>query len=285
MNIWENAVITNKGVELQAKILAGQKITITSVKTGSGSVPATQINDQLEVANIKQTCTVQPIQMDGNTAIIPVLLTNIGLAESYNLRQVGFYAKDTDGTDILFAIAQNTEPRQIPSETEMAGYSLYWKFHFTMDNNVNLTANIDPAGLISLQTVENHIKQNILKFNSKNIISPGDSEIFTVKVSELIYNKLTGHVLIDYHVVTKRLIETDEILDVGVINAKYAPTRQIPLIISSSTKSSGTLQGAIYPNGQDGSAANGIRCRFLSPIASGFYIFIQASYYIEPGIS
>lgn len=145
-NIWENAVITNKGVELQAKILAGEEINIVSVKTGSGTVPASQLNDQLAVANVKQTCVVQQIVTDGSTAIVPVYLSNEGLTEAYTLRQVGFYAKDSDGEEILFAIAQNTEPRYIPSETEMAGYSLFWKFHFTMSNNVNLSAEVDLAG-------------------------------------------------------------------------------------------------------------------------------------------
>jgi len=156
-NIWENAVITNKGVELQAQILAGGNIPITAIRTGSGTVPVSQLNDQMELSNVKQTCLFQPIMVNGNTAIIPVILANAGLAEGYTLRQVGFYARDMDGEEILFALAQNSEPRYIPSEAEMPNYSLTWNFHFGLSNNVNLIIESDPAGLVTPKHLEERL--------------------------------------------------------------------------------------------------------------------------------
>lgn len=163
-NIWENAVITNKGVELQAKILAGGEITITSVKVGAGSVPVSQLNEQLAVSNIKQTAKIQKLEHDGSTVVIPVHLTNEGVSTAYDLRQVGFYATDPEEGEILYAIAQNTVARHIPSETESPGYRLHWRFNFTISNNVNLNAVVDPAGVALYKDVANLIKVENLDF-------------------------------------------------------------------------------------------------------------------------
>lgn len=158
-NIWENSVITNKGIALQAKILSGESITITSVKTGAGSVDVVDLRSQTAVSDIKQTANVQGITSSDGTAVVHVLLTNDNLTEEYNLRQVGFYATDPDEGEILYAIAQNTEARMIPTYADMPGYSLLWNFHFSFSNDVNMTATIDPAGYVTLSVFESALSE------------------------------------------------------------------------------------------------------------------------------
>lgn len=153
-NIWENAVITNKGVALQAKMLAGQSIEITSVKAGAGTVSVDSLVSQTAVSDIKQTLSIQPLQTSSNAVIIPVRLSNDGITTAYDLRQVGFYATDPDEGEVLYAIAQNTESRHIPTATEMPGYSLVWNFHFALSNDVNMTATVNTAGVATVADVE-----------------------------------------------------------------------------------------------------------------------------------
>ena len=42
------------------------------------------------------------------------MLENLGLQQSYNLCQVGFYAEDPDEGEILFCLAQASHEKYIP---------------------------------------------------------------------------------------------------------------------------------------------------------------------------
>lgn len=39
MDTWKNTVITDRGIELQTKLLDGQGLKITKVKAGAGQAP------------------------------------------------------------------------------------------------------------------------------------------------------------------------------------------------------------------------------------------------------
>lgn len=85
MDIWENASLTEKGADLQNKLINGETLKITKVKTGAGKVSAMYLRQQTEVANPVQELTIQPATIADDNIIIPVLLDNIGLTESYEL--------------------------------------------------------------------------------------------------------------------------------------------------------------------------------------------------------
>ena len=53
MNTWANAVMTNKGLALQAKLLAGTTLTITRAVTGTGYVTPGLLQNQTAVSGIK----------------------------------------------------------------------------------------------------------------------------------------------------------------------------------------------------------------------------------------
>lgn len=160
--IWQNAVITKKGLALQAKTMTGGTVKITSVKTGSGVVPVGSLEDQTAVSSIEQTCTIRSIKSDPDdvyTAVAEIMLSNKGLSASYGLNQVGFYANDPDSGEILYAIAQATTAKEIPSESEMPGYSLVWHFYFNLSSEINMAAEVTPADLVSVEMLEDAITE------------------------------------------------------------------------------------------------------------------------------
>ena len=151
--MWENSTLTNKGVSLQSKILEGRcGLTITKCMTGAGSVAAVNLKTQTAVSSPKQAATLQPFVRKGNEITIPILITNIGLSASYNLWQIGFYAKDPDEGEILYAIAQASSARYIPSESESKGYSLVVNFKFAISSDGAVDITIDPAGLVTMES-------------------------------------------------------------------------------------------------------------------------------------
>ena len=157
-NVWENAVITSKGIALHAKMLAGGKsVKITSVKSGAGAVQSAALMNQEKVSDIKQTLTLKPLQKLDKTVILTAMLTNDGVTSAYDLRQVGFYAEDPDEGEILYMIAQNTEARHVPTAAEVPGYSLIWNFHLTISNDVNIEVNVNHAGYVTETNLEERL--------------------------------------------------------------------------------------------------------------------------------
>ena len=107
MNIWANAVITNKGLALQAKLIAGTTLTITRAVIGTGYVTPGLLAQQTAVTNERQELTSGAATYPSKgMCALPLRLSNAGLDEGYTAKQVGIYAMDPDEGEILYFIAQ-----------------------------------------------------------------------------------------------------------------------------------------------------------------------------------
>lgn len=171
MNIWENTVLTDKGKALQAKLLSGQTLKIKRVTTGARKVPVVDLRQQIDVTEGGYDITLQPARTDGEKMIIPVLLENKGLKESYELWQVGFYADDPDEGEILFCLAQAVQAKNIPSEEESPGFSITWDFYFDISNTVPFEVVLNSAGLVNIEAYQAHteaIQNANTRLNSLN---------------------------------------------------------------------------------------------------------------------
>lgn len=142
MATW-NTTITNKGLSLLTKQVAGSTLSFTKIVSGSGSVPVVNLKEQIAVSNIKQTIENEGIVVDDNQYTITVILSNTSVTASYNLSQIGIYANDPDDGEILFAIAQIDEPRKIPTNDSSPGFSL--EFAFTFNNSAGVDVEITPT--------------------------------------------------------------------------------------------------------------------------------------------
>ena len=156
MNIWENTVLTDQGKALQAKLLQGQTLKITRVTTGSKKVPIVDLRQQSDVTEGGYDITLQPSRTEGEKTILPVLLENTGLKESYDLWQVGFFVEDPDEGEILFCISQASQAKHIPSEAESPGYSVTWDFYFNTSNTVPFEVVLNSSGLVNIEAYQEH---------------------------------------------------------------------------------------------------------------------------------
>ena len=171
MNIWENAVLTDKGEALQAKLLNGQTLKIKRVTTGAKKVPVVDLRQQTEVTEGGYDITLQPSRTDGEKMILPVLLENKGLKESYDLWQVGVYAEDPDEGEVLFCLAQAAQAKNIPSEEESPGFSVTWDFCFDISNTAPFEVVMNSAGLVNIEAYQAHteaIERTNSRINSLN---------------------------------------------------------------------------------------------------------------------
>ena len=157
MNIWANAVITQKGLALQAKLIKGTTLTITKAVTGAGFVTPGLLSQQTAVSNPKQELSLRPVTYpeEGKCAVSGSL-ANDDLATGYTAMQVGFYATDPDEGEILYFIAQaeNGTGTAVPSKTEMPGYSAEWTFYFQYGQADGVNVTVDPSGYVSRTEIE-----------------------------------------------------------------------------------------------------------------------------------
>lgn len=188
MNIWENAVITQKGLALQAKLIAGNTLAITKVQIGAGYVTPGLLMQQTAVTDAKETMTqVASITYpEQGKCAVKINYTNDSVTTGYTARQVGFYATDPDEGEILYFIAQaeSGQGTVVPSITEMPGYSAEWTFYFQYGQADNVNVTVDPSNTVSQGEMESYIKQYV----EENTIS--EEEVITI-VSEG-YVKKTG---------------------------------------------------------------------------------------------
>ena len=173
MNIWSNAVLTDKGLALLAKLTQGNTLDITEAVTGAGFVTPGLLQKQTEVTEPKQSLKSRPVSYpEVGKCELPLTLTNEGLTTGYEATQVGVYATDPDEGKILFFIAQSTTADKgttVPSETEMPGYSAEWTFliQYGQADSVNVT--VDPANTISQRELETYIEAEFIPITNEEI--------------------------------------------------------------------------------------------------------------------
>lgn len=156
MNIWENAVLTDKGTSLQAKLVDGQTLHITKVVSGGAKVPVVNLRQQTNVTDGGKEITLQPVRIEGDKTVLPVLLENTDLEEGYDLWQVGIYAQDPEEGEILYCLAQASEAKQIPSAKEGPGFSVTWDFVIKTSNTAPFEVDVNSVGLVSIEQYQVH---------------------------------------------------------------------------------------------------------------------------------
>lgn len=152
--MWENTVITNAGIELLKNALSGGTITVTAIKSGSGKVDVSALKSQTAVSSIKQSGTVQGVTKTNETIKIGVLFSNAGLSAGYSMTQLGIYAKGSTGSEVLFAISQSITGKEVPAESAMPSWSLVHNFYIKLNNDVTMTATVDPEGYVTFETMQ-----------------------------------------------------------------------------------------------------------------------------------
>lgn len=173
MNIWSNAVITNKGLALLAKLTQGNTLDITDAVTGAGFVAPGLLQKQTEVTDPKQPLKSKPVSYpEEGRCDLPLTLTNEGISTGYVATQVGVYATDPDEGKILFFIAQSVtadKGTEVPSENEMPGYSAEWTFRlqYGQADGVNIT--VDPSNTVSPSELEAYLAAAFVPITSEEI--------------------------------------------------------------------------------------------------------------------
>lgn len=172
MNIWENAVITDKGLSLQAKLIEGTSLKITRAVTATGYVTPGFLSKQEDVTDEKQTLAFRPIAYpEAGKCALTLTLDNEEVETGYTAFQVGIFAEDPDEGEILYFIAQAIDKdhgTEIPAKSEI-GFSAEWTFYFQYGQADGVTVEVDPAGAVSREEMEAFMDDSFVAISNTEI--------------------------------------------------------------------------------------------------------------------
>ena len=141
---WSNAIMTDVGNALQAKVNTGQtKLTFTKIKVGSG-VNATNPLALTDVISSKWETTNIIVKREGKIVSVDTFITNSGITEAFRMSEIGLFAKDSDKGEILYAYLTDPEPDRMPAEggSVVVSQELSIGMMFSNTGNVSLTVNM-----------------------------------------------------------------------------------------------------------------------------------------------
>lgn len=125
--IFNESVLTRQGIELLAKAqAAGGTITLTKAASGAGTHEG-DLQDCTELADKRQEFPLETTIVQNRTNVfVKFIITNHpksggDLEAGYYVKEIGIYAKGSDGNEILYAIATAIEGQEdyMPSYNEL----------------------------------------------------------------------------------------------------------------------------------------------------------------------
>ena len=164
MAVWEFAVVTNDGLNLQAKQATGSTITFTKVKTGGASVSPVLLQKQTDVSDPKQEFLFSDnayILKEDGAAELSFVFTNKDVNTKYDCWQVGIFAEDPNQGEILYAILQTVNPMTVPAYETDAGWSAEFQVAVQYGNAEQVNVLVDAAGVISRQAADKRYMKKV----------------------------------------------------------------------------------------------------------------------------
>lgn len=106
--------LTNRGLDLVAKLMAGKRVTFTKAVIGDGAFQDEyDIHTATKLKNPKTEFPIQDIKFLGNGEIsLEVHLNNSLNEEGFFIREIGIYAEDPDIGEILFGVVARGDRTQ-----------------------------------------------------------------------------------------------------------------------------------------------------------------------------
>ena len=165
MNIWNNTILTEKGLALMSKLTQGTSLEITRAVTGAGFVTPGMLVKETDVTGPKQELAFRPVSYpEAGKCAITVTLRNDSLAIGYTATQVGMYAMDPDEGEILLIISQSNDATSgaiVPSESEMPGFSSEWTFYLQYGQADGVNVTVDPTNTVSRGEMEQYVNEKL----------------------------------------------------------------------------------------------------------------------------
>lgn len=153
---WNNYCVTNAGVEVLKKAIGGKKVTITAAKSGTDTVPESELKEQCVLSGTMRNATIANATNQPEGYRVTLRVTNTGVKSSYIFKQLGLFATAEDESEVLFAILQSENGETVPDESELYTYDV--SLIIAISDTSNITVNVDKTSYVTEEELDGHKK-------------------------------------------------------------------------------------------------------------------------------
>lgn len=145
--------ITDKGKDLITREIAGiTELTFTKISASSNKLADTvNLETLINIDGVKQTVNVSKVEKIGTSQIkVTATFNNSGLMNGYSMETLGIYAKDTAGTEVLFAVTVAGTADFMPATNGINLSTVTVELIFNLSNTDNISLSIDASALVTV---------------------------------------------------------------------------------------------------------------------------------------
>lgn len=153
----ENIVITEQGKQLMSKVISEtESMTFTKIAVSDYDYSGIELQNISELQSVKQTAIISKIsRTDGKTVEILAAINNEQIPESYYVRTLGVYVKDSSENEILYGISISGEnPDYMPAYEGKTLSGVSYRINVTVEDSEYITVNVNPAAVPTIMQVE-----------------------------------------------------------------------------------------------------------------------------------
>ncbi|MFC2541602.1 MAG: hypothetical protein ACFNUP_00015 [Leptotrichia hofstadii] len=162
--------ITDKGKDLIAREVAGvTDLTFTKISASNNKLTdAINLETLINLDGIKQTVSVSKIEKLGTSQVkVTATFNNSGLMNGYSMESLGIHARDTAGTEILFAVTVADKADFMPATNGINLSTVTVEFLFNISNTENVSLSVNTEALATaemLNLLKNEIDKGYVKY-------------------------------------------------------------------------------------------------------------------------
>lgn len=153
----ENIVITEQGKQLMSKVISEtESMTFTKIAVSDYDYSGIELQNISELQSVKQTAIISKIsRTDGKTVEILAAINNEQIPESYYVRTLGVYVKDSSENEILYGISISGEnPDYMPAYEGKTLSGVSYRINVAVEDSEYITVNVNPAAVPTIMQVE-----------------------------------------------------------------------------------------------------------------------------------
>ena len=177
MGSFNGYTLTQKGRELLAKGVAGERITFTKMKIGDGVFNG-DIKTLTSLVKEKADFSINQIKnMNNGEVILKTIMSNALIVTGFHIKELGIYAYADDNIEVLYAYNKAIEFDFMPAFNSSNIVEFEYQNYIIVDQAQDVTALIDPsiAYLTQVDAEQNYVsKTQIATEKNKGILSLED---------------------------------------------------------------------------------------------------------------
>lgn len=182
MNFTTGYILTKAGEALHAQVEAGTTLKLTKMQLGSGTV--TTVDDYyerstlVEPQNAMSIAEIQQVTAEKNMCVATAVLTNAAVDTSYMASELGLFAQNTDGTEILYAVSYDDHPSYIASKNDGTDITMKFSMYIVATSEITITLTLPKtaeeiatvAAGYAAQAAESELKAKQLEASANNYL-------------------------------------------------------------------------------------------------------------------